>query len=92
MTVSDNMGTHMKTTIEISDALLADAKRVAARDGLTLRALVENGLRQEIQARSKPSKRFRLRDASFKGKGLHPDVQDLSWSEIRDLVYASGSK
>ena len=39
------MGTHMKTTIELADGLLADARRVAAEEGTTLRALLEEGLR-----------------------------------------------
>jgi len=36
----------MKTTIDISDALLREARKVAARHGMMLRALVEQGLRQ----------------------------------------------
>ena len=35
----------MKTTVEISDSLAEEAKRVAARERTTLRALIEAGLR-----------------------------------------------
>ena len=76
----------MKTTLEISDPLLRDARRIAVRDNTTLRALVEQGLRQVVSEKKK-DKPFRLRDASVKGNGLHPDVAGKSWSEILDMIY-----
>jgi hypothetical protein len=76
----------MKTTIEISEQLLREAKKVAARDGTTLRTLVEDGLRHELSHRQKPNS-FRLRKASFKGKGLQPGAVGLTWDQIRDLAY-----
>lgn len=62
-------GAHMKTTIEISDPVLNDARRLATREGVTLRALVELGLRRLI-AEKKRAIGFRLRRASYKGNGL----------------------
>ena len=85
--VPTNMGAHMKTTIEISDPLLKDAKRVAAREGVTLRTLVESGLRQEIEQRNRPTV-FRLRKATFKGKGVQPGARGLSWDQLRELAYS----
>jgi len=81
------MGTHMKTTIEIADALLRDAKRVASRDGVTLRTLVESGLRHELAQRKRGVPAFRLRRASFKGEGLQSSASRLSWDELRQLAY-----
>jgi hypothetical protein len=75
----------MKTTLEISDPLLREARKIATRDNTTLRALVEQGLRQVV-AEKKKDKPFRLRDASFKGDGLQPDVANLNWQEILDLA------
>jgi hypothetical protein len=89
------MGTHisapistgtMKTTIEIADPLLEQARTIAARHGTTLRALVERGLHHVIQEAETPAP-FRLRRASFKGNGLQPDLGDASWDRIRDLAY-----
>ena len=59
------MGTHMKTTIDISDALFAEAKDEAARRGVTLRSLVEEGLERVL--RDAPSTPFVLRDCSVGG-------------------------
>ena len=75
-----------KTTLEISDPLLREARKIAAGERTTLRALVEQGLRHVI-AQKKQRHEFRLRDASFKGNGLHPDVQSADWSRIRALIY-----
>ena len=78
--------THMKTTVEISDGILDDARKVAAREGTTVRALIEAGLRREILERRRAS-RFRLRRASFKGRGLRPELSGATWEQIRDLAY-----
>jgi Arc/MetJ family transcription regulator len=75
-----------KTTIDISDSLLAEAKEVAAREGTTLRALVESGLRAAIDRRTR-RERFRLRDASVDGDGLQPEFRDAGWDRIRDAAY-----
>jgi len=80
------MGPHMKTTVEISDALLQEARKLAARDGLTLRQLVEQGLQQVLEERNRPAT-FKLRDASFEGTGLSKEAEQLSWDEIRALAY-----
>jgi hypothetical protein len=77
----------MKTTVEISDTLFNEVRRLAAAERTTLRALIEEGLTQVVQRRSDP-KPFKMRDASFKGgKGLQPEFTDADWSKIRDAIY-----
>ena len=76
----------MKTTIEISDSLLSEAKKIAKPEGTTVRAFVEQGLRK-ILAERKSREPFRLRSASFKGKGLQPGLEDATWESIRELTY-----
>ena len=80
------MGTLMKTTIEISDALVEAAKRRARERGTTLRALVEEGLRTVLD--SKPdADAFTLRDASVEGEGLRPDMCEADWDRIASAAY-----
>ena len=88
------MGTHirrpiwkgqMKTTIEIADALLREARKLAAREGVTLRALLERGLHRVLADAKRPP--FRMRDGSFKGNGLQPEVRHMSWQQLLDMSY-----
>jgi hypothetical protein len=74
----------MKTTVEIADSLLAEAKAYTAAHGMTFRELLEEGLRVALQQKRQRNKRFRLRDGSFQGKGM---LSDLSWPEIRRQIY-----
>ena len=75
----------MKTTLEISDPLLREARKIAARERTTLRALVEQGLRKIIAER-KAARPFRLRKVTFKGQGLVPELRDVDWDKVRDLA------
>lgn len=82
-----DMVTHMKTTIDIADSVLESAKATAAREGTTLRALVEEGLREVLGKRRAKAKPFKLRDASVGGNGLQPGVDLADWESIRRLAY-----
>lgn len=77
----------MKTTIEIADALLHEAKQVAAEEGVAVRALVEQGLRRVLDERKRRKPGFRLRKASFKGRGLQPGVAGADFERLRELAY-----
>jgi len=80
------MASHMKTTIDLPDSLLDEARRVAQREKTTLKALLEQGLRRSLAER-RARGAFHLRDASFKGEGLQPEMAGASWEKIRDLIY-----
>jgi Bacterial antitoxin of type II TA system, VapB len=75
----------MKTTIEISDALLREARKLAAREGVTLRALVERGLHRVLVEAKRPP--FRMRDGRFGGNGLQPEVRHMSFEQLLDMSY-----
>lgn len=76
----------MKTTIDIADPLLREARRLAAKEGVTVKALVEQGLRRVI-AEKKTGGVFRLRKASFRGKGLQAGAKEAGWDRLRALAY-----
>ena len=76
----------MKTTVEIADPLFHQTKALAAKEGLSFRILVEEGLRSVVEARKRAAvEPFRLRDGSFKGgRGLQAGVR---WEDLASLAY-----
>lgn len=76
----------MKTTVEIPDAVLEEARRLAIQERTTVRALIIDGLRRVLAERKRKG-RFQLRKASFKGTGLNPELSGASWERIRDTIY-----
>jgi Arc/MetJ family transcription regulator len=83
-----DMGAHMKTTIEISDALFATAKTAARNRQTTMRALVEEGLRRILSEASNQSKPvFKLKDASVHGQEvLLPNPLDWQQQEEDHVI------
>ena len=77
----------MKTTVDISDDLLKEAKAVAATEQVTLRSLVDEGLRWALSRRRKKAERFVLRDAGVPGRGVRDGLTEGNWDQIRDLIY-----
>lgn len=71
------MVSHMKTTIELPEDLFVAAKKEAAERRVTLKVLVESGLRRELAAGRSggqaPAKRRRIRWVTVAG-GLPPGV------------------
>ena len=64
----------MRTTVRMNDALLRDAKRVAAEDGLTLTAVLENAVREMLERRRTLGRGKRMPLPTFTGRGLQPGV------------------
>ena len=65
----------MRTTVRLDDALLARAKREAARRDITLTALIEQGLRLAMRQPLKTSREARvsLPECHF-GGGVAPGI------------------
>ncbi|MCC6620405.1 MAG: DUF2191 domain-containing protein [Deltaproteobacteria bacterium] len=77
----------MKTTFEISDALLARVKRHAQRTGRPMRVLVEEGLRLVLEAETRADA-YRMPDLSVGEPAGDNPLERLSWSELRAEIYA----
>lgn len=80
------MVTHMKTTIDIADGLLARAKAQAAREDTTLKSLAEEGLQMVLKERSR-RKATRVQPVTVSGDGLQPEYADADWNKIRAAAY-----
>lgn len=72
--------------MDISDALLARAKRLAQKTHRPVRALIEEGLRRVLEDEAEP-KDYRLPDRSVGKPGGPNPLERLSWSELRDEIY-----
>ena len=80
------MVSHMKTTVDIAEPLLKHAKRLAADEGVTLRELIEEGLRR-VLARPRSGEAFRLRDGRVDGHGVQSGVNEGDWSRVREIIH-----
>ncbi|HEY4114028.1 MAG TPA: hypothetical protein VGM17_08200 [Rhizomicrobium sp.] len=60
----------MKTTIEVPDELYRRAKSEAALQGRRLRDLVEDGLRQVLEAPRRPKRASTLAEAMKNARGI----------------------
>jgi hypothetical protein len=69
----------MKTTLDLNDQLLVEAKALAAQQRTTLTRLIEEGLQLRLRARLSSAKPGRVRLPVFKGRGgLVAGVNPLS--------------
>ena len=77
----------MKTSVEISNPLFEEARKLAAENGVSMRSLIEQGLRKVLDEQRQSRHSFELRDERVDGNGLTPDFQGASWTKIRDAAY-----
>ncbi len=77
---------HMKTTIDIATDLYNEVRRVAQEEKVTVKALVEEGLRRTLAEHTRRAP-FTLRNATFNGDGLQPEFSESSWDQIRNATY-----
>ena len=73
----------MRTTISISDELLADAKRLAADKQSSLSAIISDALRQALKDECVPASRPTFVMPTYGGSGM---AQYLSPADMAELV------
>ncbi len=75
----------MKTTIDLDDALLARVKRLAAAEGTTLRAVVEEALRARLMPRSKTRQPYTFSPPTVRGTAA-PAADIADRNAVHDLL------
>ena len=75
----------MRTTINIDDDLLAEARQVAARTGRSLTAVVEDALRESLHRRHLPARRA-VELPTFGEGGVQPGVDLDDSAALLDLM------
>ena len=78
----------MKTTLDLNDRLLTDAKALAAHQQTTLTRLIEEGLQMRLRVRDKPATRTaqaRLPVSRHRG-GLVAGIEPLSNRSLYDAA------
>ncbi len=76
----------MKTTIDISDAVMERCRKVIGEQHVTFRSLVEEGLDRVLDERLS-RKPFKLKTVPVRGGGFQPGFDEASWDRIRDAAY-----
>jgi len=85
------MSRHMRTTVRLEDALLDQARREARRRGLTLTALLEQGLRLTLaQARPAHHRAAVSLPVCKLGGGTCPGVDLDDSAAVLDLMEGRG--
>lgn len=80
----------MRTTIRLDERLLREAKLRAARQGITLTALIEDALRESLARQQNVGQREPVHLVTFGGMGLHPGVDLDDTAALFDLMEATG--
>lgn len=80
------MGSHMKTTVEIPDPLMAQLREQARERGTTVRALLESAIRNWLEDSASPSA-FELKDCRTGKAGLRDEMSGRAWEDIRAAAY-----
>jgi hypothetical protein len=77
----------MKTSFDISEALLQQVKQLAKRRGTTTRSVVEEALMKLLAEAETGTPGFTLRDVSYGSGGMAVEFLHGGWERLRDELY-----
>ncbi|WP_372735935.1 hypothetical protein [Nocardioides sp.] len=72
----------MKTTIDLPDPLVAQVKELARTQGTTMRELMVDGLRREVERRTQPRAKPDFVFTTVDGDGLNPEVDPSALTRL----------
>lgn len=76
----------MRTTVNLPDSLLVQARRRAAETGRTLTAFVADAVRESLGRRRDGQGQPPVRLTTFRGSGLQPGVDLDDSAALEDLM------
>jgi hypothetical protein len=76
----------MRTTIRLDDQLLTEVKQLAAQNGQTMTAIIEEALRQMLASRQQMVQRPLVELITVSGKGLQPGIDLDDSAALLDLM------
>ena len=80
----------MRTTIQLDDQLLLEAKQHAAQTGRTLKAVIEDALREALARTETTRPQTPVPLKTFKGRDVQPGVDLDDTSSLLDLMERDG--
>lgn len=82
LTIFSDMVSHMKTTIDLPDELVGEVKELARASGTTMRELMVDGLRSEIERRRNAAPRPDFVFRTVGGDGLQPGIDARDFTRL----------
>jgi len=79
----------VRTTLDISDATLAELRSKAEAEGRPFKAVVEETLQVGLSARRVAPRRFKVKPLN---PGIKPAYRDLSMNQLYDQLEAEETK
>ncbi len=78
---------YMKTTAELSDAIVAELKEKVKERNSSMRELMESAVRHYLAYLDEQKKPYHFENHSFKGNGVREGIEEGQWENIRAMIY-----